>query len=85
MMRYRSSEISSGEELLSSVIYSISSINHWDRPAIEEGNKIAPSFSRIFKEMILIVNPDKPLPRVGKGTVAKKAALTLYEAEINKL
>ncbi|KAJ3925541.1 MAG: putative aminoadipate reductase [Lentinula lateritia] len=54
-------------------------------PAIEEGNKIAPSFSRIFKEMILIVNPDKPLPRVGKGTVAKKAALTLYEAEINKL
>ncbi|GAW10245.1 pre-mRNA-splicing factor ATP-dependent RNA helicase PRP43 [Lentinula edodes] len=54
-------------------------------PAIEEGNKIAPSFSRIFKEMILVVNPDKPLPRVGKGTVAKKAALTLYEAEINKL
>ncbi|KAJ3879760.1 acetyl-CoA synthetase-like protein [Lentinula edodes] len=54
-------------------------------PAIEEANKIAPSFSRIFKEMILIVNPEKPLPRVGKGTVAKKAALALYETEINEL
>jgi hypothetical protein len=55
----------------------------WD--VIETANKIAPAFSRIFKEMILITDPKKPLPRVGKGTIARKAALTFYEAEINEL
>ncbi|KAE9382787.1 NAD(P)-binding protein, partial [Gymnopus androsaceus JB14] len=54
-------------------------------PTIEEANKVAPAFSRIFKEMILIVDSKKPLPRVGKGTVARKAALTLYSSEIDKL
>ncbi|KAE9385220.1 hypothetical protein BT96DRAFT_1026658 [Gymnopus androsaceus JB14] len=54
-------------------------------PTIEEANKVAPAFSRIFKEMILVVDPEKPLPRVGKGTVARKAALTLYSSEIDKL
>ncbi|KIK64285.1 hypothetical protein GYMLUDRAFT_94733 [Collybiopsis luxurians FD-317 M1] len=54
-------------------------------PLVDEANMIAPVFSRIFKEMILITSPDKPLPRVGKGTVARKAALALYEQEINEL
>ncbi|KAF5362791.1 hypothetical protein D9757_011015 [Collybiopsis confluens] len=54
-------------------------------PLVDEANQIAPAFSRIFKEMILIASPDKPLPRVGKGTVARKAALALYESEINEL
>ncbi|KAJ6553198.1 hypothetical protein B0H19DRAFT_1030245 [Mycena capillaripes] len=52
------------------------------RPAIEEANEIAPAFSRIFKEMILFSSPDKPLPRAGKGTVMRKAAITLYATEI---
>jgi hypothetical protein len=52
---------------------------------VEEANKIAPAFSRIFKEMILVVDPKKPLPRVGKGTVARKAALALYNSEIDQL
>ncbi|KAJ6553072.1 hypothetical protein B0H19DRAFT_1030172, partial [Mycena capillaripes] len=51
-------------------------------PAIEEANEIAPAFSRIFKEMILFSSPNKPLPRAGKGTVMRKAAITLYTAEI---
>ncbi|KAE9406882.1 putative aminoadipate reductase [Gymnopus androsaceus JB14] len=54
-------------------------------PAIEEANKVAPAFSRIFKEMILVVDHQKPLPRVGKGTVARKAALALYDSEIDNL
>ncbi|KAF9078805.1 hypothetical protein BDP27DRAFT_1310201 [Rhodocollybia butyracea] len=54
-------------------------------PVVEEANRIAPAFSRIFKEMILVVDPKKPLPRVGKGTVARKAALALYDSEIDKL
>ncbi|KAG6834086.1 hypothetical protein H0H93_012056, partial [Arthromyces matolae] len=42
---------------------------------IEEANKVAPAFSRLFKEMILFTSKDKPLPRTGKGTVMRKAAL----------
>ncbi|KAG6840631.1 hypothetical protein C0991_005483 [Blastosporella zonata] len=51
-------------------------------PTVEEANKDAPSFSRIFKEMILVTSEAKPLPRAGKGTVMRKAALLLYEPEI---
>ncbi|KAG6820230.1 putative NRPS-like protein biosynthetic cluster [Arthromyces matolae] len=51
-------------------------------PVVEEANKVAPAFSRIFKEMILFTSDQKPLPRAGKGTVMRKAALALYEQEI---
>ncbi|KAF8192961.1 putative aminoadipate reductase [Pholiota molesta] len=54
-------------------------------PIVEEANKVAPAFSRIFKEMILIASPDKPLPRAGKGTVMKKAAVAEYEKEIDEI
>ncbi len=46
---------------------------------------MAPAFSRIYKEMILIAANDKPLPRAGKGTVMKKAALVQYENEIDEM
>lgn len=55
------------------------------RPVIEEANKDAPAFSRIFKEMILVTSKDKPLARAAKGTVMRKAVLTQYEEEINNL
>lgn len=55
------------------------------RPVIEEANKNAPAFSRIFKEMILITSPQKPLSRTGKGTVMRKLALKQYEQEIDEL
>ena len=48
-------------------------------------NAYAPAHSRIFKEMIIVASEDKPLPRVAKGTVAKKASLKLYKAEIDTL
>ncbi|KAI5992131.1 hypothetical protein EDD15DRAFT_2519217 [Pisolithus albus] len=54
-------------------------------PVVEEANKDAPNFSRIFKEMILVASRDKPMLRAGKGTVTKKATLSLYEAEIDAL
>ncbi|KAG6878149.1 hypothetical protein C0993_011567 [Termitomyces sp. T159_Od127] len=54
-------------------------------PTIEEANSIAPGHSRIFKEMILITSKEKPLPITPKGTVARKAAIKLYEEEINAL
>ncbi|KAG6867617.1 hypothetical protein C0993_000498 [Termitomyces sp. T159_Od127] len=54
-------------------------------PVIEEANKVAPAFSRIFKEMILITSKKKPLPRTGKGTVMRKLALKLYNNEIENI
>ncbi|KAL4077414.1 putative aminoadipate reductase [Scleroderma citrinum] len=54
-------------------------------PVIEEANRDAPNFSRIFKEMILVTSTDKPMLRTGKGTVMKKASINHYEPEINAL
>ena len=55
------------------------------RPAVEEANRIAPTFARIFKEMILVTVPARPFPRAAKGTVVRKQALALYESEIVNL
>ncbi|KAG2050383.1 putative aminoadipate reductase [Suillus hirtellus] len=54
-------------------------------PDIEDANKEAPAFSRIFKEMILVTRSGKPMLRAGKGTVTKKATMKLYEEEINAI
>ena len=45
----------------------------------------APGFARIFKEMIIVTNKAKPLPRAGKGTIIRKQALAAYAAEIDEL
>jgi len=60
-------------------------INVLVRPVVEEANKDAPNFSRIFKEMILVTSTDKPMLRAGKGTVTKKVTIQLYEPEIDAL
>ncbi|KAF8190188.1 acetyl-CoA synthetase-like protein [Pholiota molesta] len=52
---------------------------------VEEANRVAPAFSKVFKELILITDASKPLPRAGKGTVMRKAALSLYHDEIEAL
>ncbi|KAI5884857.1 NAD(P)-binding protein [Schizophyllum commune H4-8] len=54
-------------------------------PVVEEANRNAPAYSRIFKELILVARPDTPLPRTDKGTVVRKRALQLYNDEIEKL
>lgn len=55
------------------------------RPSVEEANVPAPAFARIFKEMILVTVPGKPLPRAGKGTIIRKQAMALYADEIDRL
>ncbi|KAJ7446336.1 putative aminoadipate reductase, partial [Mycena latifolia] len=52
---------------------------------IEEANSAAPKFSRIFPEMVIFTPSTKPLPRAGKGTVMRKAALAAYATEIEAL
>ncbi len=46
---------------------------------MEEVNKIAPAFNRLYKEFILFMSQDKPLPRAGKGMVMCKAALFILK------
>ena len=55
------------------------------RPVIDEANKESPSFSKIYKEMILVTGKTRPLPRAGKNTVLRKAALKEYHNEIETL
>ncbi|KAF8971243.1 hypothetical protein BDZ97DRAFT_1349060 [Flammula alnicola] len=54
-------------------------------PVIDEANKIAPGYSKIFKEMILITDKRKPLPRAAKGTVIRKLSLSIYADEIEAI
>ncbi|KAJ7496484.1 putative aminoadipate reductase, partial [Mycena latifolia] len=54
-------------------------------PVIEEANEDAPAFGRIYKEMILVTEPDKPMVRAPKGTVIRKATIALYREEIETL
>lgn len=57
--------------------------NLW--PLVQQANDQAPAYARIFKEMIILSNPDKPLPRTAKATVMAKAAFKVYEEEIDAL
>ncbi|KAJ6487136.1 putative aminoadipate reductase [Mycena vitilis] len=52
---------------------------------IEEANENAPAFARIYKEMILLTQPGKPMARTPKGTVIKKSTIASYEKEIEEL
>ena len=63
----------------------VKGLNVSPRPIIEEANRNAPTFARIFKEMIIVTDKARPLPRAAKGTVIRKQALSLYENEINEL
>lgn len=66
---------------------SVSSTDVIDRiwPHIKQVNSSNVQHARILKEMILVTDPDRPLPRAGKGTVQRKAALRMYEGELDAL
>lgn len=52
---------------------------------VAEANAIAPTFAKIYKEMILVTDPAKPFPRAPKGTIIRKVAMGLYTDAIDKL
>ncbi|KAG1835909.1 putative aminoadipate reductase [Suillus subalutaceus] len=54
-------------------------------PYVEDANASVPTYSCIFKEMILVARRDKPVSRTMKGTIERKAALQVYEQDINAL
>ncbi|KAF7378113.1 Acetyl-CoA synthetase-like protein [Mycena sanguinolenta] len=54
-------------------------------PVVAEANAIAPAFAQIYKEMIVVTQPAKPMIRAAKGTVIKKPTIALYQQEIEDL
>ncbi|KAF8521638.1 hypothetical protein BU17DRAFT_87898 [Hysterangium stoloniferum] len=64
---------------------SIASFRNLIWPSIEEANTYAPAHSRIFKEMILLASPSKPLCYTAKGTPRRDAILQDYAEEINAI
>ncbi|KAF9814140.1 hypothetical protein IEO21_05278 [Rhodonia placenta] len=52
---------------------------------VEEANADAPAFSRVFKEMIIAADPDRPFVRAAKGTTQRKKTLEIYSKEIDDL
>ncbi|KAH7092027.1 ochratoxin A non-ribosomal peptide synthetase [Paraphoma chrysanthemicola] len=54
-------------------------------PVVERANKAAPAHARISKGKILLVNPELPMLRAGKGTVQRNATLNLYAEAIRRL
>ncbi|KAJ3555456.1 hypothetical protein NM688_g2570 [Phlebia brevispora] len=59
--------------------------NRSSRPIVEEANAMAPKFAQIFRDMIIITDPMRPLPRAAKSTVIRKQAIALYEKDIEGL
>ncbi|KAK0200585.1 NRPS-like enzyme [Desarmillaria ectypa] len=55
----------------------------WD--TVTKVNEQAPQHSRIYKEMIIVANPAKPLELTAKGTLRRNAVLKAYEQEIESL
>ncbi|KAJ7041394.1 acetyl-CoA synthetase-like protein [Mycena alexandri] len=54
-------------------------------PVVEEANETAPAFARIYKEMILVTDAERPMIRTPKKTIVKKATVALYQKDIEDL
>ncbi|KAH7912486.1 acetyl-CoA synthetase-like protein [Hygrophoropsis aurantiaca] len=55
----------------------------WDK--VQEMNSVASTYSRLFKEMIIVATPSKPFTFTPKGAPKRSAILKEYEDEINQL
>ncbi|KAI0203901.1 hypothetical protein F4808DRAFT_449012 [Astrocystis sublimbata] len=54
-------------------------------PDVVRANKETVAHGQISKKFIMLSDPQKPLPRGGKGTIQRANAIKLYEDEINQL
>ena len=54
-------------------------------PAVVKANLDCPAHGRIMKNFVMFTKPDKPLPRAGKETVQRYAALKEYGDEFKAL
>ncbi|KAF8968163.1 hypothetical protein BDZ97DRAFT_1655638 [Flammula alnicola] len=51
-------------------------------PTIQKMNNFAPQHSRLFKEMIIVANPQKPFQYTAKSTARRQAIINQYDHEI---
>ncbi|KAF9254619.1 acetyl-CoA synthetase-like protein [Marasmius fiardii PR-910] len=63
----------------------MSAFRRYILPRVEAANKIAPSYSRIYPEMILVTSPPKPFMYTEKGSLKRKEVLKAYILEIDEL
>ena len=54
-------------------------------PMIERANSVSPGHAQIARNMVLVISPDKPFPRAGKGTILREIATRTYETDIDAL
>ena len=54
-------------------------------PLVEEVNRMCPTYAKITKDLTLILSPGKPMARAAKGTVQRRATVTLYEKELDMI
>ncbi|KAF5351553.1 hypothetical protein D9758_007244 [Tetrapyrgos nigripes] len=54
----------------------------WD--VVQRANDISPQHSKIFKELIVVTTPSKPLELTAKATPRRGSSLKAYEEEIEK-
>ncbi|KAI0028244.1 acetyl-CoA synthetase-like protein [Vararia minispora EC-137] len=54
-------------------------------PTVMKMNDFAPKHSRVFKGMIIVTTPEKPLEFTPKGNPRRSVCLRAYETEINEL
>ncbi|KAF8209695.1 hypothetical protein K438DRAFT_1810225 [Mycena galopus ATCC 62051] len=52
-------------------------------PTVEQANAIAPSHSRLFKDMIVLATPSRPFQVTAKGTPRRQAILEDYAQDID--
>ena len=54
-------------------------------PTIAEANKDCPAHGRIMRDFIFFSDPERPVPRAGKGSVQRFATYKLYEDEFKAI
>ncbi|EEB88593.1 hypothetical protein MPER_13499, partial [Moniliophthora perniciosa FA553] len=54
-------------------------------PKVNDANRVAASYSRIFPEMILPTSPSKPFMYTEKGSLRRGAILKAYTSNIDEL
>ena len=54
-------------------------------PTVERANKLCFAHGRVARDLVLFTSADKPMLRAGKGTVQRRATVSLYESELDAL
>ncbi|KAL8947218.1 MAG: hypothetical protein Q9222_006475, partial [Ikaeria aurantiellina] len=54
-------------------------------PLVEQENLKSPGHGRVARSLVLVVNPQKPFVRAGKGTIVRALTEEAYKVEIDEL